>query len=778
MVDFQALAAQLLASADTLVPAWFPQGRRHGHEWCVGSIHGEPGESLKINLRTGRWADFADPDVSGGDLISLYARQRGMKQLDAARELGGEPDRPLNGRHYPAPPPAPAAPRAPETVDAPLVRPPVDAPEPSLDHYKWGLPTAAYAYRDADGILGYVARYEPDGERKQFAPWTWIGGRWQAKAFPKPRPLYGLERLAAAPGDAKVLLVEGEKCADAIRGMVAPWVVMSWPGGARAIGTVDWSPLAGRQVMLWPDADEPGRECMAKVCETLIGLGCSGRTIIPDGQPEGWDAADVIAEGWTREQLRAWFARDGGRFVVSYSPSTAGGAGGAQPSLPSGQSVPATTLPSESPAPPEATTAAERRAAELDIRQRWEMMGLDTRATSNGVPPCNEDSALRVLGHNAAPFYHDEFLNRDMVTEPDGAVRQVRDSDALEFLIYMQRDLQLHKMSLGAARAGLEIYTSRVRRNSAQEWMRALQWDGVERLHSVMPTGFDTADDAYHRAVGRCFFMSMVARILEPGCKCDYMPVFEGGQGIGKTSALEAIGGDWYAENHEEFGSKDFMQSLQGKMLVEISELAGFNRSDQERIKGVITTRTDRYRASYGRVAVDHPRTCVFVGTTNRDDWIRDDTGARRFWRVRTGDVKVQWFRDNREQLFAEAVTRYTRGESYWDVDRSEAERAAEGARDLDAWHDMVSNWLANRSETRPDEAFEYLGIDVSKRDRANMNRLLSIFRANHWESVVTKHSGVSVRVWRPTAKSPGRTGRKPASAPRLDAPGDPEIPF
>lgn len=781
MIDFPALAQQLLASAETLVPAWFPQGKRHGHEWCVGSIAGEPGESFKINLRTGRWADFADPDVSGGDLISLYARMRGVKQLEAARDLAGEPERPaLNGRHYPAPPAPEAAPRAPETVDAPLQRPPADAPEPSLRHHKWGAPVARYAYRDADGLLGYVARYEPeDGGRKQFAPWTWVGGKWQARAFPKPRPLYGLERLAAAPADCKVLLVEGEKCADAVRAVFAPWVVMSWPGGARAIGTVDWTPLRGREVNLWPDADEPGRECMAEVCSKLIALGCRGRIIVPEGMPEGWDGADAIADGWDRPRVQAWLMREDRKYLVAYPSSSGGGADDATPS-PAAADTPAHTLPSDSSAPSPATppTAAERRAAALDIRQVWEMMELDTRSTANGVPPCNEDTALRILTHWGADFWYDDFYARLMTTDGKGGARQMRESDELEFLIRVQRDLKLHKMSKSAAAAGLQLYAYRNRRNAAQEWMRSLVWDGVERLGALMPVAFGTDDDAYHASVGRCFIMAMVARVLDPGCKCDYMPVLEGGQGVGKTTALQILGGDWYAENHEEFGSKDFYQALRGKMLVEISELAGFSRAEQEKIKAVITNPYDTYRKSYGREAEDVPRMCVFVGTTNRDDWIKDDTGARRFWRVNVGDVNLAWLREWREQLFAEAVVRFTRGESYWDVDRGHAERIAEGARDLDAWHDTISAWLTRQSEVRPDDAFDFLGVDMTRRDRANMNRLLSIFRMNHWTTTVAKRAGVSVRVWRPTAKSPGRAAAAPVQRRLSDDDGGPDIPY
>lgn len=156
-IDFQGLAARLLASADTVVPAWLPNGKRRGAEWVVGSLQGEAGDSLSINLRTGVWCDFA-ADAKGADLINLYAAIRGISQGDAAKDLGAEH---VNGHHVQPMTRLPKAERA-EAIDAPLQRPPADAPPPGW-HRKHGEPAALYRYADADGVLGYVARYEPPG---------------------------------------------------------------------------------------------------------------------------------------------------------------------------------------------------------------------------------------------------------------------------------------------------------------------------------------------------------------------------------------------------------------------------------------------------------------------------------------------------------------------------------------------------------------------------------------------------------------------------------------
>src|SRR5262249_11330228 len=131
------------------------------------------------------------------------------------------------------------------------------------------------------------------------------------------------------------------------------------------------------------------------------------------------------------------------------------------------------------------------------------------------------------------------------------------------------------------------------------------------------------------------FWLSLVARAYKPGCKVDNMIVLEGGQGIGKSTALDIIGGDWYTEQHESASNpKAFAEILQGKLLVEISEMDAFNGSQINRVKQTITCQSDRYRPAYGRYAKDHLRRCIFVGTTNRDDWNKDETGARRFWPI------------------------------------------------------------------------------------------------------------------------------------------------
>jgi putative DNA primase/helicase len=193
-----------------------------------------------------------------------------------------------------------------------LVAPiPSDAPEPPESHPRFGKPSLRWTYPDARGsALFHVLRFDPPGERKQFMPLTlWRaadGLRWRWRSVRAPRPLYGLDRLADRP-DAPVVICEGEKAADAAAPIFPRSVCVTSPGGSNAATQADWSPVAGRRVLVWPDADAPGVAYAQKVATTLAGLGCDVSIIdamalarlTPDRQSrvarDGWDAADAGA---------------------------------------------------------------------------------------------------------------------------------------------------------------------------------------------------------------------------------------------------------------------------------------------------------------------------------------------------------------------------------------------------------------------------------------------------------------------------------------------------
>jgi len=168
------------------------------------------------------------------------------------------------------------------------------------------IAAAVHVYRRADGRAHHlVVRVEPPNARKWFLPLRWDGRVWRAGAQPRPATIYGLE-LLAVPGLKQVVLVEGEKAADAVNDRdLAGLLAVTWPGGSSAVDRADWTPLAGRNLVLWPDADDPGRAAMRKLAEILAPNVASLKLVRTDDLPKGFDAADVPPEVDLLARLRA-----------------------------------------------------------------------------------------------------------------------------------------------------------------------------------------------------------------------------------------------------------------------------------------------------------------------------------------------------------------------------------------------------------------------------------------------------------------------------------------
>jgi putative DNA primase/helicase len=192
-----------------------------------------------------------------------------------------------------------------------IVPVPDHAPEAGFRHPRYGESSATWAYRDHEGrLLGHVARFEtPEG--KQILPRSWCRvadgpPRWCWKSLPSPRPLYGLDRLARRP-EARILIVEGEKTSDAAQERFPEYVVVTWPGGSKAVGKVDWSPLRDRDVVVWPDADAPGRKAAIEIA--ILARTAGARTVatvsLPGDLPEGWDLADPVPSAVDPDALLA-----------------------------------------------------------------------------------------------------------------------------------------------------------------------------------------------------------------------------------------------------------------------------------------------------------------------------------------------------------------------------------------------------------------------------------------------------------------------------------------
>ena len=201
-----------------------------------------------------------------------------------------------------------------------------------------------------------------------------------------------------------------------------------------------------------------------------------------------------------------------------------------------------------------------------------------------------------------------------------------------------------------------------------REWLEGLEWDGTERLDTMLVDYLGAADNALTRAMTRKHFTAAVARVMKPGCKYDYILTLIGPQGIGKSTLVKIMGGEWFDDSLTSIEGKEGMEQIRGKWLIEFGELTNYKKSTSEAYKAFISKQEDSYRPAYGRKVETYPRQCVFFATTNEPAFLKGDTGNRRFWTVECDvdfNSKDVWGQldGERDQLWAEAVHRFREGE-------------------------------------------------------------------------------------------------------------------
>lgn len=730
-IDFKAVAYAALQAADRLVPRWLPDGHKAGAEWKARNPTRDDRKagSFSVNLQTGQWGDFATGDL-GGDLVSLAAYLfHGDDQVAAARELAKDLRVEVGSD------PAPAQPSKAEPLKArweTITPVPPDAPEPPRAHRYRGLPTHQWAYRADDGaVLGYVCRFETSDGGKEILPVVWArnerNGRteWRWQQWAEPRPLYGLEHWQDG---RPVLVVEGEKCADAARGLLGDaWNVISWPGGGNAVSKADWRPLAGCHVTIWPDADaqlnkartellpvkkQPGIKAAEAIARRLLELEATV-VIVDVGQPgerpDGWDVADAIADGWTREQVLELVAMtrepagddppEGsvGHLHPTRAPQGRGGSDG-------GSGGP--------PEPPD---------------RDW-YRSLDRRG--DRITPClaNVQSILvndpAWDGVIAEDLFSTRIVRRKPLPGHGDPAGEWTDIDTSRTVIWLTRTYSIAPASEIVDKA-IDVVARANAYHPVRDWLATLEWDGEPRIDVWLTTYLGVDLSEYSSHVGKWFLMAMIQRVLQPGVKFDYCLVLEGSQGLRKSSALAVIAGDWFSDTELDLSNKDSMSAIRGKWLHEFSEMGSIARAESTRQKSFLSRQVDEFRPSYARREIRCPRQLVFAGTTNDWQWQKDPTGGRRFWPVQvTRFVDTDGLLAVRDQLFAEAFELVRKGERFWPTTEEQREwfdpeqlRRESEDPFFDALHDWIED-LAYPTFTMHDALEHALKLDAGRMTR------------------------------------------------------------
>lgn len=290
-----------------------------------------------------------------------------------------------------------------------------------------------------------------------------------------------------------------------------------------------------------------------------------------------------------------------------------------------------------------------------------------------------------------------------------------------------------------------------LRFDPVRHYLMELAWDGRPRIDQFAVEYLGAQDTPYARAVGAKTLIAGVARTLQPGCKVDTMLVLDAPQGRFKSTAIEVlVGKAWFTDQLPDLRTKDAAVQLQGPWIIEIGELAAMKREEVETIKGFMSRTSDDFRAPYGKGSEKHPRRTIFIGTTNAETYLRDETGNRRFWPLKVAvtrpECDVDAIRHDRDQLWAEAVVRFRAGER-WYLDAPELVRAAAAEQDAryqeDAWEPLVARYCEGRERvTISGVLSEALQIEPVRQGQVEQNRVVRALRRMQWSKRRVREGG------------------------------------
>lgn len=269
------------------------------------------------------------------------------------------------------------------------------------------------------------------------------------------------------------------------------------------------------------------------------------------------------------------------------------------------------------------------------------------------------------------------------------------DNDTTKLQHWIASQVQL-SISYDEVDRAVEEVATKYAHDPACDWLSSLKWDGVPRLDTWLKVylGGEASDGEYLRQAGRRWLISAVARVFAPGCPAHHMLILEGDQGLGKSTALRILGGEWFCDTKIDMENKDSYMIMRGKLIIEMAELNSIRSArDIEVVKGFVTSPKDTYRPPYGRRVIEVARRCVFAGSVNHAQYFHDPTGNRRFWPVKCTRIDTPRLGLDRDQLWAESVVAFRAGEKWHPETRGDAALFALEQQDrveLDIWHDPV----------------------------------------------------------------------------------------
>lgn len=333
----------------------------------------------------------------------------------------------------------------------------------------------------------------------------------------------------------------------------------------------------------------------------------------------------------------------------------------------------------------------------------------DWQLSDSGSPLPNLFNAMVAMRNHpklAGLVRYDEMARAAIVvaqvpgTPHDASIpRQLSDDDVLA----IQEELQqtgLRRIAKMTVQDAVQLRAGQDKFHPVRNYLDGLIWDGEARVTGWLGRYLGVEGSEYSDTIGRLFLIALIARMYNPGCKADYMLILEGPQGAMKSSACRVLAGEWFSDNLPDLSRGDAVRlsmHLRGKWLIEIGEMASFNAAEAHTLKEFLTQTEERYLPKFGRNEVHEPRQCLFIGSTNEGVYLRDATGARRFWPVKVGTIDIEALKEDRGQLLAEAIAMFKAGDPWWPDRAFEAKHIApqQAARyEGDPWEEATMRWL------------------------------------------------------------------------------------
>ena len=290
-------------------------------------------------------------------------------------------------------------------------------------------------------------------------------------------------------------------------------------------------------------------------------------------------------------------------------------------------------------------------------------------------------------------------------------------------------------------------------RNPLTEWLNKNVWDGVPRADEWLIRGCGAEDNELNREIGRRWLIQCVARAMNPGCKADCVLILVGPQGAKKSTTFRTLATqEYFCDTPMDIGSSNAYMQIHRAWIYEVAELDSIRRARNSSTKAFLSAQEDTFRLPYARQTVTLQRHTVFCGTTNKAEFITDETGSRRYWPIQVGKMDLNWTEKNREQLWAEAAVAYKNGEKWYLEQESQEvlDTQSSDFRQFDPWHEVIERFISGNGLNCSTTEIMERGLKLEKYQmtRSSEMRVGDIMRQLGYERARRRIYGDRKYVW------------------------------